>query len=174
MVEIFLFRGIMTIKHKLATFSKVSNAFDFYDGKVKATAVYSNDLQGETTRDLLVSSTGFFGYDSSTRKKKTNIEDINDTSWILKVKPVNYSYIKSPEKHEEGLIAEDVVEGNKYYAYLGEEGEVEGVNYRMLVVPVINELQKLSAKLDGALKEIESLKTKASPVSKNKIVKAKE
>ena len=43
------------------------------DGVLRANAVYSHDMNGETYRDLLVNNSGEFGYDSSTIRKKTEI-----------------------------------------------------------------------------------------------------
>ena len=120
---------------------------------------------GATNRDVFVDSTGLLGYVASIRASKTNIADLDSTSWLYDLHPVSFNYRKRDEDGEYtdeaetpleyGLIAEEVevVNANMVFYDETEDGlELRGVSYSKLVVPMLKELQMLRArvaKLEG-------------------------
>ncbi len=146
------------------------------DGIVLMPAVYGHDMNGETIRDLQINNSGELGYDSSTIRKKINITDMEDTSWVYDLRPVNYECKQKNERHiyseegtgkkEYGLIAEEVevlCPEMVFHDVIHEEvkdknGEVkervavgeqvEGIHRSKLIFPILNELQKLRARVE--------------------------
>jgi hypothetical protein len=82
-----------------------------YDsGEVWLPQVYGNDIG--TERDLLINSDGELGYDSSSRKYKINIEDLNDTDYarILQLRPIRYDRKDGKQTNQLGFTAERMAE----------------------------------------------------------------
>jgi hypothetical protein len=122
-----------------------------------SSSTYSNDLNGETLRDLQVSSTGEFGFDSSLRKHKKNIIDIGDISWFKKLKPVQYNWKKN-NKLDFGLIAEDVDKiAPPQFVYKNKDDSLAGVNYKKFIVILIAENQMLRKKIETIENEVKKL-----------------
>lgn len=132
---------------------------------------YSNDV-GTPTRDLLVDSSGNIGYQASLRETKYNINYEQNYDWIYDLRPVSFFYKQDTAGKylQFGLVAEDVADVNQDVCYfkeireeievLNEHGEkvieygdvidtkLEGVNYKMLITPILAELQKLRQELN--------------------------
>jgi len=71
-------------------------------GEAPSGAAYSGDLNIDP-------STGDIGIPSSIRITKQNIVDMEDTSWLYTVRPVNFEYKDSPIKKKSwGIIAEEL------------------------------------------------------------------
>ncbi|MBD3365732.1 MerR family transcriptional regulator [candidate division WWE3 bacterium] len=131
-------------------------------GTVFFAGVYDDDLNGGTYRDLLVQDDGQLGYDSSSIRYKTNVIDMEDTSWIYDLRPVNYEYKQKDENGnyletgtgvmKYGLIAEEVEQVNDSFVFYNvlDDGskQVEGVQYRELVTPIIQAVQDQKITLD--------------------------
>jgi len=127
-------------------------------GIVSMPAVYAHDMNGETYRDLLINSSGELGYDSSTIRKKTKVRDMEDTSWIYDLRPVNFEFrVKDSEsvylkrgtgEKRYGLIAEEVERLCPEMVFYDEEGQIEGIHKKEFIFPLINEVQKLRKEID--------------------------
>lgn len=125
-------------------------------GVLRSLACYSHDMNGETIRDCQINDAGEFGYDSSTKRNKLNIKDIEDTEWIYDLKPVSYNPKSNPDMNRWGLIAEDVVKVKPELVFndfiWNEEKEnfeilEAGVHYKELITPILAELQKHETRL---------------------------
>lgn len=123
-------------------------------GNIRNSGTYNNAVSG---RNVYVSSTGIFGYLSSSRRFKTDIEELDDTSWLYDLVPVKYKYNESVQgadgNENYGLIAEDVFEIKPELVDLDEDELPVGVKYMDLIAPLINEIKKLK-------KEVETLSAK--------------
>lgn len=132
------------------------------DGRLLLPYQYSWDITGGTTRTLQVRSDGLVGYITSLRASKANIESIKSSDWLYKLNPVNFNYRKRDENNiytdnlhtelEYGLIAEEVeaINSDLVFYDIKKDGlkELRGVNYEKLIIPLVNEIQKLKAEID--------------------------
>ena len=147
-----------------------ANSFDV-NGGIKALGTYSATV-GATNRDLFVDDTGLIGYVSSVRDSKTNIENIDDVSWLSSLQPVTFNRRKKEqvlggenglevvgeqysddfyEEIEYGLIAEDVEIVNDelcFYDEVDGVNELRGVHYQKLIVPLLKKVQQLAAEVE--------------------------
>lgn len=112
-------------------------------------------IRGQTTGvadavAVLIDSAHQLGTISSSRKYKTNIEDMGDQSSIIfKLRPVTFNFKEHPTVPAWGLIAEEVAEVFPQLAvYDKETGEPETVKYHDLPVLLLNELQKQKKEVD--------------------------
>ena len=134
------------------------------DGVVKMNDVYS-DTVGATNRDLFIDDTGKLGYVSSIRASKTNIESIDDVSWLRSLTPVSFHYRRRNEDGtysdeadgtlDYGLIAEDVEQVAPdlcFYDIVDGEPQLRGVHYSKLITPMLRYIQKLEQRI-AALEE---------------------
>ena len=136
-------------------------------GQVLAPISYSTDLNGTTYRDLLIKDDGTLGYDSSSKRYKTNIEEL-DAKGFEKLKPIKFNYKKKDEngkytneaceQQEVGLIAEEVKnifpEAVFYNIIKTKTGrrkkQIEGVHYKKLIpyiIAKVNEMENEKQKL---------------------------
>jgi hypothetical protein len=132
----------------------------WFDGYITAPEVYSTGV-GATYRDLYIDSTGKLGYLASSNRYKKNVTDMDDVSWIFKLRPVNYSYKSDVKnKKEYGLIAEEVEKINPSFVSYNEDDSVETVNYSTLITPMLKAIQDQQGLIEELRKEIELLKNK--------------
>jgi hypothetical protein len=118
-------------------------------------AAYSSITPGNP---LYVNSDGEIGYQSSSKRYKTNIKDMEDVSWLYDLRPVNFSYkTDSLNSKQYGLIAEEVVQVNPEFVFY-KDNKIEGVLYSNLITPLLKEAQKKN-------KEIETLKAQVATLS---------
>lgn len=131
------------------------------------TGVYAATV-GATNKDLYIDNTGKFGYVSSSLRHKENIIDLADySSKIYDLRPVKFDYIdRTKGTGQFGLIAEEVAlvlpELVSYEQVedgvidKGEEGRIakwrttdrpETVSYSRLIPLLLNEIQKLNARI---------------------------
>jgi hypothetical protein len=132
------------------------------DGTVYMAGVFGSTVGG-TNRDLYIDDTGKLGYLSSTRKSKTNIVPIEDTSWLMNLEPVSFNrrvqasgglYTDQAHKNTEfGLIADDAAQVRPEICFNDDFGNLAGIHYEQLIAPMLKEIQKLRA-------EVEALKAK--------------
>jgi hypothetical protein len=126
-------------------------------GKITCNQTYGITV-GATNRDLYIDNTGLIGYVVSILESKKDITDIDDTSWIYQLKPKSFYYRKKDDRdkytdetdgtRKDGLIAEEVIGVHPELTYQDEDGTLCGVNYSQLIVPLLNEIQKLRKELD--------------------------
>ncbi len=102
---------------------------------------------------LVDGTTGQLGIASSSRRYKENIEDLgNDSSGLLRLRPVKFRYRRpytdGSKPLDYGLIAEEVAEVYPYLVVKNEDGQVETVQYQKLIPMLLNELQRLQARVE--------------------------
>lgn len=124
------------------------------DGVMIAPAVYGTVVSA-SLRDIQMDSSGFFGYSTSTRATKGNIEDLSDVSWLYNLNPVSFNRKVNGEELspelEYGLIAEDVEEVNADLCFYNETDngkELAGITYSKLITPLLKALQEANAKIE--------------------------
>ena len=116
-----------------------------------------------TGRDAYISSTGFLGYLSSTRKSKTNIKSIDNIDWLYNLNVVKFNYRKRNEEldyleeaeneQKYGLIADEVEKVNKDFCWYSKDNNLDGIDYKMLIAPMIKAIQELKAEVDKLKQE---------------------
>jgi len=159
------------------------NAFNVKGG-IRAVGVYSA-VVGGTNRDLFVDDTGLIGYVSSTRESKTNIADVNNTSWLDALEPVMFNRRKkefilggengrevlgekySEEAYDEleyGLIAEQAEKVNPelcFYDIVDGVKVLRGVHYSKLIIPILRRAQEQQQEIDQLKLKIAALEKTA-------------
>jgi hypothetical protein len=131
------------------------------DGVIVAKGVY-NTLVSSNTRDIYMDDSGYFGYISSTRNSKTNINSLNNVDWLYQLNPVSFNYKKldretnertdEPEaENQYGLIAEEAEPVNAdicFYDVVDGKQELRGVNYSKLIAPLLKLAQQQQARIE--------------------------
>ena len=110
-------------------------------------------------RFMSISSDGKVGYYSSARRYKKNIVDMDDTSWIYDLRPVEFDF-KENDVHDYGLIAEEVEEVNpEFVFYNNYDGQItiEGVHYQKLIPVLLKEIQVHKNTIDDLQARLEAL-----------------
>jgi hypothetical protein len=100
-----------------ATFGVTGSLFEFLSssGNVRVAQTYNNDMGG-TTRAMRVSTAGLYGYASSTRRRKEQIEDYSIDSQAL----LNLSIKKFKYKNDDS--------GVQQYGFIAEEAQDLGLD----------------------------------------------
>ncbi|MGC1371185.1 MAG: tail fiber domain-containing protein [Candidatus Sulfotelmatobacter sp.] len=126
-------------------------------------------VRGVTTSDnnavpVVIDSNGQLGTVSSSRRFKTDIEDMGDASRnLMRLRPVTFHY-KRPfadgsQPIQYGLIAEEVAEVFPDLVAHSADGQIETVKYQLLEPMLLNEVQRQQAEiraLEDRLNRIES------------------
>jgi hypothetical protein len=95
---------------------------------------------------------------SSSTKYKTDVNALEDISWLFNLKPVDYLYKTDTEKQRQyGLIAEDVAEINNNLV-LYNDGKPDAVNYNGLVAPLLKAVQDQKKIIDSLKADNDELK----------------
>jgi hypothetical protein len=138
------------------------------DGLINlGTAAYSPFNYDTTGRTPILQSNGHFGYLSSTRESKTNIQQLSDISWLYKLNAVSFNYRKKDDEmnyteefNEEkwyGLIADEVEKVNEDLVFynIKEDGtkQLAGVEYNKIIAALIKSSQEQQAQIEE-LKEL--------------------
>jgi len=107
---------------------------------------------------LVVDGSGNVGIYSSSIRYKTDINPLNDVSWLYKLNPVDFVYKNDPTKAvQSGLIAEEVEKINKQYVTY-KNGVPDGVSYPSLFAPMIKAIQDQKNTIESLKSENESLR----------------
>jgi len=116
------------------------------------TSFFVAGVRGVTTGDsnavpVVIDSNGQLGTVSSSRRFKTNIEDMGDASRdIMRLRPVTFRYKKpfadGSQPIQYGLIAEEVAEVFPDLVAHSADGQIETVKYQMLDPMLLNEVQR--------------------------------
>ena len=171
----------LIMKHSdTLAFNSAANISLRHGGLVRIQAAFSNDTYA-THRAVYAEDQGELGYAASTRASKTNIQDIGDVSWLLKLQPKTFnkrlknedgSYSETEHSNvlEVGLIAEDVESENRVLCFYDvnrtsdEEGnetvtqtDLAGLKYEMLAVPLLKLVQEQQTIIDDLKSRIETL-----------------
>jgi len=93
--------------------------------------------------------------ETSALRYKENVQDLEDTSKVLQLRPVTFDW-KKDNKHDIGLIAEEVAE---LYPELVEskDGEVQGIKYTKLTALLIKTIQTMSSRIEELETKVSSL-----------------
>jgi hypothetical protein len=100
---------------------------------------------------LIDTATGQLGTVVSSRRYKDNIDDMNNQSdFIYDLRPRTFTYKNDETKTKQyGLIAEEVEGVNDHLVAYNKDGEPETVSYHELVPLLLNEIQRLEARLSA-------------------------
>lgn len=122
-------------------------------GDQQLNACFIAGIRGITTAvndavAVLIDSADQLGTVSSSLKYKENVSDLGkDSEVIYSLRPVKFNFKKHPNVPSWGLIAEEVSEVFPQLAVY-KDGEPESVKYHDLPVLLLNELQKLSKRVE--------------------------
>ena len=106
--------------------------------------IYGATINGGTATPVFIDASGQLGTTSSSRRYKHNIEDMGeDSANILELRPVTFAYNSDvSETKQYGLIAEEVDEIFPGIVVRDADGQIESVQYHILPVLLLNEVQK--------------------------------
>ena len=170
-------RGVDSTSSNFAFFAENSGTYGLLsvrnDGyitfnNIGSTSPYQYAVSG---RDAILNSSGEIGTSASIRKAKINIENETDVSWLYDLNPVKFNYRKKDEKlnylneaeeeQRHGLIAEEVEEVNTDFCWynVNEEGDKDlaGVDYKMLITPMLKAIQEQQTIIQDLKSRIETL-----------------
>jgi hypothetical protein len=107
-----------------------------------------------------VDNTGKIGRNTSSRRYKYDIENMEDVNWIYKLNPVNFKYKTDESKSKQyGLIAEEVEQVNSRMVVYDAQGRPDAVDYISLISPLLKETQgqkKLTEELRAQIEELKA------------------
>jgi len=134
------------------TFGAVTQQFEFLSssGNVRVAQTYNNDMGG-TTRAMRVSTTGLYGYVSSTRRRKEQIENYAIDSQALLSLPLKKFKYKNDESgvQQYGFIAEDAQDlGLDELIQYDSTGVPDYFAYETLPIFLLQLIQELKAEID--------------------------
>ncbi len=140
------------------------------------TSFFVAGVRGAATGDnnavsLVIDSNGQLGTVSSSRRFKTDIQDMEDASQrLLRLRPVTFRYKKpfadgsTPMQY--GLIAEEVAEVYPDLVARSADGQIETVKYEVLNTLLLNQWQRQQAQLERIREQIARVKAILSAPSK--------
>ena len=125
--------------------------------------VFVGDFFDTTARGpLYADAAGVLGYDGSSMRFKTNVDDLLGCSWLYDLRPVSFDWKDEKRAKAEGrrigLIAEEVNAVNPKLAWLDKDGNPEGVHYEWLGIPLLVEIKKLRSQLIELQQQVTELK----------------
>jgi hypothetical protein len=115
------------------------------NGDVIMPIMYSNNVGGDTFRNLNIRNDGLLGVNTSSKRYKKNIKDLSDISWIYDLRPVDFEW-KETGKKDWGLIAEEVLEVQPSIVGIA-DGVAEWVDYEKLTPILLKAIKELNAKV---------------------------
>jgi hypothetical protein len=97
----------------------------------------------------MIDSNGQLGTASSSRRFKTDVDDMGDfTRDLMRLRPVTFRYKeRGSDRLELGLIAEEVAEVYPDLVVRGADGRIETIQYQKLAPMLLNEFQKQQSQL---------------------------
>ena len=151
--------GNLNIRYDSSNLASFDQSGNFYVYNMESGNHY--DVQWNST-------TGKFKYDTSSRRFKENITNLDDEySKILNIQPKTYTRPGEPDRWEIGYIAEEFDEaGLDKLVWYDEQGRPEGVNYKKIIlytnenVKILKEentrLYQLISKLEQRIETLEN------------------
>jgi hypothetical protein len=129
------------------------------------TRAFIAGIRGSTTGTadaipVLIDSNGQLGTASSSRRVKTDIREMGDTTGtLMSLRPVRFRYkVHGANAREQyGLIAEEVAEVAPDLAVQTPDGTVETVYYDKINAMLLNEVQKQHRLIEEQRQQVESL-----------------
>lgn len=111
---------------------------------------------------------------ASSARYKENIEALGSgLEDLLKLKPVEFSYKNSKERHL-GFIAEDVEKVDTKFVSYDDQGLANGIRWSHITTLAVKSIQKLSAKVDGIVAIITSHESRIRQLEReNELLKAR-
>lgn len=111
--------------------------------------IYGVTTSSATTSPVLVSDGNQLGTIASSARYKKDIADMGDSSAaMMKLRPVTFKYkAHTDDVMQFGLIAEEVQEVMPGIVNLDDEGRPDSVRYHDMPAMLLNELQKLAARV---------------------------
>jgi len=129
-------------------------------GIIRMPYVYGN-IVGATYRDLYIDNAGNLGYLSSSSRYKTDIENVDNISWLYDLRPVTFQYKNSPAGEKQyGLIAEEVLKINHDFVSFNSSGEPETVTYSALITPLLKAVQDQKKTIETLKADNNALKSR--------------
>jgi hypothetical protein len=133
------------------------------------TSFFAAGVRGVTTGEnnavpVVIDSNGQLGTVSSSRRFKTDIQDMGDaSSGLMRLRPVTFRYKKlfadGSQPIQYGLIAEEVAKVYPDLVARSADGEIESVKYQVLDSMLLNELQRQRAEVRNLQDQLRELKT---------------
>ncbi len=127
-----------------------------------ASGIYGTTTGATNAIPVVVDSNGQLGTTSSSRRFKTDIADMGDTTdTLMSLRPVQFRYIAhgpgSPLQY--GLIAEEVAEVAPELVVHNANGEIETVFYDKVNAILLNQVQAQQRQIESQKAQIESQQT---------------
>lgn len=148
------------------------------------TSFFAAGIRGVTTGEnnavaVVIDSNGQLGTVSSSRRFKTDIQDMGEASrGLMSLRPVTFRYRKpfadGSQPVQYGLIAEEVAEVYPDLVAYGADGQPESVKYQVLDSMLLNELQRQQAEirdLREKLMRVEAMLSSTSPAAQPQATK---
>lgn len=145
-------------------------------GDLLASGVTSRGISGGTA--AYFNGSGLFGYNTSSRESKTNIQDLQDASWIYGLQPKTFNFRDRNEdgtyaetfssEVQIGLIADEVEPVRQELVIYNETDGVSkavGIHYDRLLVPVLKVAQDLKKEVDSNAQTIAELQNTVKDLS---------
>jgi hypothetical protein len=118
------------------------------------TSLFAAGVRGVTTGvadaiPVMIDSNGQLGTASSSRRFKTDVDDMGDfTRDLMRLRPVTFRYKEHASRRLEiGLIAEEVAEVYPDLVVRSPDGRIETIQYQKLAPMLLNEFQKQQSQL---------------------------
>ena len=136
-----------------------SNAIHIGDSYTDSTTTYIGGIQSTviTGTPVIVSLSNQLGVAASSLRFKKDIKDMqSDSEVIYKLRPVSFTWDQhsvpglkdAPQTTQYGLIAEEAIDYVPHAVTLDKEGNPLSISYDKLVAMLINEIQKLSKRIE--------------------------
>jgi len=132
------------------------------------TSFFAAGIRGVTTGEnnavaVVIDSNGQLGTVSSSRRFKTDIQDMGEASRaLMRLRPVTFRYKKpfadGSQPLQFGLITEEVANVLPDLVAYGNDGQPESVKYQVLDSLLLNEMQRQEAELESHQSEIQNLR----------------
>jgi hypothetical protein len=134
----------------------------------RQTSFFVSGVSGIATGDnnavpVVIDSNGQLGTLSSSRRFKTDIQDMGEaSSGLLRLRPVTFRYKKpfanGSQPIQYGLIAEEVAEVYPDLVARSADGEIESVKYQVLDSMLLNELQRQEVEIRNLREQLNEMK----------------
>ena len=138
------------------------------------TSFFAAGVRGVTTGEnnavpVVIDSNGQLGTVSSSRRFKTDIQDMGGaSSGLMRLRPVTFRYKKpfadGSKPVQYGLIAEEVAEVYPDLVARSADGEIETVKYQVLDSMLLNELQRQQAEIRSLQEQLNEIKAAVAAI----------
>jgi hypothetical protein len=123
-----------------------------------STGIYGSSV-GATNTALYMDDTGKVGPLASSARYKANITPMEDTSYVHRLRPVNFTYKADPTARKQyGFIAEEVAEVNPLFVRFNDAGQPEGLNETPLLMAMMGEMLAMKKEMVAMRAEIAALR----------------